>query len=171
MQLRSQLREAQEQQNASIELQCELDRFKKLYADLKQEYTALATRDLNDVRRQPANLARADDADNQQKENEFLKYRLSVLQEKLQDQDTQRLIRQNALMRTKINELESTVEDLSNANTTQLNNMTQSHGDFQNFLTTQEQVSKHQQDLELMKKENIKLKQALEQKDQQLQQS
>ena len=109
---------------------------KNLNADLKQEYTALATRDLNDVRRQPANLARGDDADNQQKENEFLKYRLSVLQEKLQDQDTQRLIRQNALMRTKINELESTVEDLSNANTTQLNNMTQSHGDFQNFLIT-----------------------------------
>jgi len=103
---------------------------------LKQEYTALATRDLNDVRRLPANLARGDDADNQQKENEFLKYRLSILQEKLEDQDTQRLVRQNALMRTKINELESTVEDLSNANTTQLNNMTQSHGDFQNFLTT-----------------------------------
>ena len=136
MQLRSQQREASEQQNVSIELQSELDGFKKLYADLKQEYTALATRDLNDVRRLPANLARGDDADNQQKENEFLKYRLSILQEKLEDQDTQRLVRQNALMRTKINELESTVEDLSNANTTQLNNMTQSHGDFQNFLTT-----------------------------------
>ena len=136
MQLRSQQREASEQQNVSIELQSELDGFKKLYADLKQEYTALATRDLNDVRRLPANLARGDDADNQQKENEFLKYRLSVLQEKLQDQDAQRLARQNALMRTKINELESTVEELSNANTTQLNNMTQSHGDFQNFLTT-----------------------------------
>ena len=136
MQLRSQQREASEQQNVSVELQSELDGFKKLYADLKQEYTALATRDLNDVRRLPANLARGDDADNQQKENEFLKYRLSVLQEKLQDQDAQRLARQNALMRTKINELESTVEELSNANTTQLNNMTQSHGDFQNFLTT-----------------------------------
>ena len=83
MQLRSQQREASEQQNVSIELQSELDGFKKLYADLKQEYTALATRDLNDVRRLPANLARGDDADNQQKENEFLKYRLSVLQEKL----------------------------------------------------------------------------------------
>jgi hypothetical protein len=136
VQLRSQQREASEQQNVSVELQSELDGFKKLYADLKQEYTALATRDLNDVRRLPANLARGDDADNQQKENEFLKYRLSVLQEKLQDQDAQRLARQNALMRTKINELESTVEELSNANTTQLNNMTQSHGDFQNFLTT-----------------------------------
>ena len=59
------------------------------------------------------------------RENSFLKSRIAAQQKKLAEVDQSHLGQQNKLLKLKVEELESWVEDLQQQNTLQLNNLTQ----------------------------------------------
>ena len=79
-----------------------------MYLDLKKEFATIASSDVKEFNRYPSNLICAVDSNNLEKENEFLKHRISILNEKLKEQES------NGLLKSKIAELESTILDLKN---------------------------------------------------------
>ena len=87
------------------------------------------------MRRQPSNLVSSYSLHRSQqalpgiseqeliRENDFLKTRIASQDKRLTNQDLQKMQLQNRLMKKKIEELESFVEDLTNANNEQLQNI------------------------------------------------
>ena len=76
------------------------------------------------------------------RENDFLKTRIASQDKRLANQDLQKMQLQNRLMKKKIEELESFVEDLTNANNEQLQNISQKQNIFANLVSNQDLINK-----------------------------
>ena len=126
----------------------------KAFDELKEQYNILAAKDLQDMRRQPSNLVSSYSLHRSQqalpgiseqeliRENDFLKTRIASQDKRLANQDLQKMQLQNRLMKKKIEELESFVEDLTNANNEQLQNISQKQNIFANLVSNQDLINK-----------------------------
>lgn len=102
--------------------------------DMQQEYNRLTDEQITNLKRQPSNLNYSSGGNlpsdmptvKEQEltmENKFLKQRIAIQQKKIASADFALLSNQNKLLKTKVEELETLVEELSIENTNQLFNL------------------------------------------------
>lgn len=136
----------------------ELEMVRKAFYDLKVQYAHMSNQHIKNIKREPSDLSVAISQSKAQhiptpseqellRENQFLKSRIGLLQQKINNEDSKRLAQHNQLLLTKVEELEQWVEELTHQNTVQLNNLTQESSPFKTFISNQHRLDQQTSEL------------------------